>query len=137
VKEQEDIAQNLIFPVCRAVLCQTRSNVFDTATIPPASRVGVRIRVGRNTFFLLRNVPTGSATDSFPGVFSRGVIRPEREVNHSLACSTKVRNEWSYTCAPPKCFLGVDRETFTRYVMLIRAGSVKWPTFQVRNLLTV
>jgi hypothetical protein len=70
----------------------------------------------------------------FPAFFSRGIIRPERELNHSLACSTEVRNVWSYTSAPPIRFLGVDRKTFTSYVMLICAGSVKSPTFQINNL---
>jgi len=39
-----------------------------------------------------------------------GVNRLEREVNHSPTYINEVKNEWSYTPAPPICLLDMDRE---------------------------
>jgi hypothetical protein len=39
--------------------------------------------------------------------------RPEREVDHSPPSSAEVKNEWSYTSAPPACLHSVDRNNFT------------------------
>ena len=45
--------------------------------------------------------------------FLPGVMRPEREVNHSPPSNTEVKNKWSKTFNSPKCLHGVDREDFT------------------------
>jgi hypothetical protein len=36
-----------------------------------------------------------------------------REVEHSPPPNAEVKNDWSYTSAPPVYLHGVDRETFT------------------------
>jgi hypothetical protein len=40
------------------------------------------------------------------------VKRPRREVDHSSPPRAEVKNEWSYTFAPPICLHGVDRDNF-------------------------
>jgi len=35
------------------------------------------------------------------------------EVNHSPPSSAEVKNEWSYTFAPPVCLYGLNRDKFT------------------------
>ena len=36
-----------------------------------------------------------------------------RDINHSPPSSAEVKNERSYTCVPPICLRGVDKENFT------------------------
>jgi len=43
--------------------------------------------------------------------------RPEREVNCSSPSSAKVKKEWSYTCISPARLHGMDRESFTFYLL--------------------
>ena len=51
-------------------------------------------------------------------VFSPGVKRPKREVNHLPPFSAEVKKEWSHASTPHICLLGVDRENFI--LLLIR-----------------
>ena len=44
--------------------------------------------------------------------FSPGVKWPGREADHSPPSSAMVKNEWSYTPAPPVCFHVVLKWTF-------------------------
>lgn len=46
-------------------------------------------------------------------VLSAGVNQLECKVDHSLPTSADLKNEWSYTSAPPICLHAVDREDFT------------------------
>ena len=46
-------------------------------------------------------------------MFFADVNRPRREVDHSPPPNVKVKNEWSYTSAPPICLNYVDRDNFT------------------------
>ena len=65
--------------------------------------------------FFLQNVQTGSGLSllfsgyrgSVPGVKWSG-----RKVKQSPPSSAEV-NEWSFTSAPPLCFHGVERQSFT------------------------
>ena len=50
---------------------------------------------------------------SFPGVKLPGF-----EVSYSHPPSAELKNEWSYTSAPPVFLYGVDRENFTFYFYL-------------------
>jgi hypothetical protein len=40
-------------------------------------------------------------------------MRPGHEAYHSLPSSAEVKNEWSYTSAPPRCIYDVVRNSFT------------------------
>ena len=51
------------------------------------------------------------------GVLSRGIKRPEPEVDHSPPSSAEV-NEWSYTFTRHTCHHGVDKENFTFFTVL-------------------
>jgi hypothetical protein len=44
---------------------------------------------------------TFSTSNGYRGALSLGVKRPEREVDHSPPSSAEVKNEWTYTSAPP------------------------------------
>jgi len=48
---------------------------------------------------------------SFPGAKRKG-----REVDHSTPSCAKVVNEWSYTCTPPMCLLGVDGKKYYLFI---------------------
>jgi hypothetical protein len=47
-----------------------------------------------------------------PSGYRVGIKQPGRDVDHSPPSSSEVKNEWSYTSAPPMCFQGVDRGNF-------------------------
>jgi hypothetical protein len=49
-----------------------------------------------------------------PGVFPESK-RSEVDVDHWLQCRAEVKNEWSYTCAPPMRLHEVDILPFTEY----------------------
>jgi len=38
---------------------------------------------------------------------------PGHEIHHSSSASVEIKNVWSYTCTPPTCLHGVDKESFT------------------------
>jgi hypothetical protein len=72
-------------------------------------------------FSLLHDVHTDSGAhpalysmDSFPGV-----KRPGRQVYHSPPASTEVKDEWSCTSAVPVCLHGVDRYSFTFFLIFL------------------
>jgi len=54
-------------------------------------------------------MPAGARHFSRPtlGIPSAGVQRSGREASHSPPSSAEVKNEWSYTSAPPVCLHGV------------------------------
>ena len=56
--------------------------------------------------------PTHLPTQWVPGAISPGVKRPGRDVNHLPPSTAEVKNEWSYTSAPPICLHGVDEHNF-------------------------
>jgi hypothetical protein len=66
-----------------------------------------RLWTVRARHFLFSNtfIPPLGSTELRPGV-----KQPRNEVNHSSPSSAKVKNEWSYTSAPPVYVQGVDRE---------------------------
>ena len=41
------------------------------------------------------------------------------EFNHSPHSSAEIKNEWSYTSAPPLCFLGVIRENCFVFLLFL------------------
>jgi hypothetical protein len=55
------------------------------------------------------------------GPFYGGIKRPGPEVNHLPPPSAEVKNEWSYTSAPPIRIHGTDRD---KYYKLIITNSV-------------
>jgi hypothetical protein len=59
--------------------------------------------------------PTQSPVYWIPG-FLPCVKWPGREVDHAPSSSSDIKNEWSYTSAPPVCLQGVDRDSYTRYI---------------------
>jgi hypothetical protein len=56
--------------------------------------------------------PSSLVFNGYRGSFP-GVKRPQREVDHSSPSSAVVRNEWSYTSAPPICLHGMDMDNST------------------------
>jgi hypothetical protein len=74
-------------------------------------------------FFLFKNVherlwgPAGILFNRYRYFFP-GVRRPGREVDHSSSSTAEVKNEWSYTSAPPISPNGVRRDNFTLYLSL-------------------
>ena len=46
----------------------------------------------------------------------QGLKRPGREANHQSSSSAEVKNEWSYTSAPPLLLNVVDRKNFTFFI---------------------
>jgi len=83
---------------------------------------GVRIESpqGKGIFSLLQNFQTvsGAHPASYSmgtGVFSRGVERLGREVDHSHPSSAGVKTGWSYTSTPPISFCGVTRNNLVLY----------------------
>jgi len=65
------------------------------------------------TVFCQKGSGAHPATSSVSPCSFRRVKRQEREVDHSPPTSDKVKNEWSYTLAPPVCPHNVHRENFT------------------------
>ena len=61
--------------------------------------------------------PPSLILNGYPGC-NLGVKRPGREVYHSPPSSDKVKNEWSYTSAPPISLRGVDSDNFTLFFSL-------------------
>jgi hypothetical protein len=61
-------------------------------------------------FFLYFKRRPSLSMRSEVGVF--GVKRPECEVDHSPPSCAEVRNEWSRTCVPARCFYGMDKGSF-------------------------
>jgi hypothetical protein len=51
--------------------------------------------------------------------FFTGVKRPGREVKHSSPSVADVKNEWSYTPAPPTWLDGVHRENFIHFETML------------------
>lgn len=82
-------------------------------------RSGVQFLVGRRDFPVLQNKQTscGAHRNSHSvgtRVISTGVKQPGCEIDHSHLSSTKVRNEWCYTSAPPTCLHGMERDLHAR-----------------------
>jgi hypothetical protein len=72
-------------------------------------RFGVQFLIGTGDFSL----PTQPLSQWEPrGVFTPGVNRPGREVNHSSLPSADVKTEWRCTSVLPTRLHGVDRENF-------------------------
>jgi len=70
---------------------------------------GVRIPADSRDFFLLQNHP-----DQLCGPSSILVVKwPGSEIDRARPASVKVKNEWSYTSAPPIHFYGMGRDNFT------------------------
>jgi len=42
-------------------------------------------------------------------------MRPKLDVDLLPVSSAKVKNEWSYTSAPPMCLHGLDRDKYTNF----------------------
>jgi hypothetical protein len=76
---------------------------MDSALI---EELGFQIPVGARDFSSLQNVQTGCG--AHPSSYSVGA-GPRPEVSHTPASSAGVKNEWSYTSAPPICIHGADR----------------------------
>jgi hypothetical protein len=57
-------------------------------------------------------------------VLSPGVNQLECQVDRSLPTSAYLKNEWSYTSAPPVCFDGVERDSFMLTVMVWRGTAL-------------
>ena len=83
-----------------------------------AGRSGVSTLVKGKNFFSSPNrperlwVPLSLHYDGYRGSFS-GVKWPGHKYDHSPRSSAEVKNEWSYTSAPPIRFHGVEKENFT------------------------
>lgn len=45
-----------------------------------------------------------------PGALLTGVTGPRRKADHSPATNTEVKNEWSFTSAPPLCLCDTQRD---------------------------
>jgi hypothetical protein len=56
--------------------------------------------------------PSNPLFSGYRGCFPR-IKRPEIEINRPPPSCGTVKNEWSYTSAPPTCFRDVDRDEFT------------------------
>jgi hypothetical protein len=56
----------------------------------------------------------GPLTLLFDGyrIFSRGVKRPERNVDHSALSSSEANNEWGSNTTPSLCLHGIGRDDF-------------------------
>jgi len=66
-------------------------------------------------FTLLQNVHTCSRVHPASyamgtGIYSRGVKRPGRKVNHTFSSSAEVKKKWGCKSTPPLRPRGVDRE---------------------------
>jgi hypothetical protein len=66
---------------------------------------GVHMPVGARDFYRLRDDHTGSGSTHHPIQCTLRVKRLGHEVNHLSPSSSEVKNEWSYTAAPPVCLM--------------------------------
>jgi len=93
-----------------------RHNVVGIGTALRAGRSAIRIPV-REKNSLLQNDQTGTGaqltTYSVVTGFFLVVKRPDREIKHSPPPSVEVKNEWSYTSAPPVCLHSMYKEKLT------------------------
>jgi len=92
--------------------------VVSLATRLWASQSGVRMAVWTRADSLLQHIQTCCGPTQPPysvgtGLLSLGVKWPGCEVNHLPSSKTKVKNEWSYSCAPSICLHAVDSENCT------------------------
>jgi hypothetical protein len=62
---------------------------------------------GSNSQLWLWGLPSLLSNGYKGGSFPHGVGHPDHEADHSPPSSTKVKNAWSYTSAPPIHFHGV------------------------------
>ena len=90
-----------------------------------AGRSAVRIPVREKNSLLQNDQTCAGAQLTIYSVgtgFFLVVKRSDREIKHSLPPSVEVKNQWSYTSAPPVCLHSVDREklTFTFFAVLSR-----------------
>jgi hypothetical protein len=69
--------------------------------------VGIEVTVGSRTFSCPRcpNRPTQPPIQWIPGAISLGIMRPEREAEHSPPTSAEVKKMWLYTSTPPYAFM--------------------------------
>jgi hypothetical protein len=93
------------------------------ATTLRIGRSRVHIPVGAKDFSVFEINQIDSATCAVlysvgTGIFSPGVKRLGREVNFSLPCSAKVKNEWSYTSAASICLHVVGTENYYKVVQI-------------------
>jgi hypothetical protein len=100
---------------------------------------------GRDLFSLRQCFRTGSGAHpvSYPTgtmALSSGVKLPGREANHSPPPSAKVKNAWSYICAPPYVFMvwciikHRDNFTFTCIIIVILNGFLLCLTYSRTKL---
>jgi hypothetical protein len=92
---------------------------------------GVEMPVWTRDDSLLQHVqtcygPTQPPSSVHTGLLSLGVKWPGHEVNQSPPSSTKVKNEWSYTCAPSIHLCAVDGENFIFIIFLILLRITTW-----------
>jgi hypothetical protein len=70
--------------------------------------VGVQVPV-KNFLFSKSSRPALRSTQPpiqwVPGALSPGIMRPEREVDHSPPTSAEVKKMWIYTSTPPYAFI--------------------------------
>jgi hypothetical protein len=98
-------------PSCSLADVKLMRNMVNTRQLPSNSiQRLLRSQPDTRHFSLPQNVQTGS--DTHPASYSIGIWgfpgkkRPGHEVDYSPPSSAKVKNEWSYTSAPPWCGQG-------------------------------
>jgi hypothetical protein len=80
---------------------------------------------GSSLCFCPASLPFSGYRRCFPGV-----KQPEHEISHSSPSRAEVKKECSSTSAPPICLRGLDRKTFTFYLIVL----VTWPLQAVVRL---
>jgi len=66
----------------------------------------VRFPAVAGIFFLFATASRSTVSNGHWGRITLwGIKRQEREANHSLPYSAKVKNAWSYTSIPPQVFM--------------------------------
>jgi hypothetical protein len=108
------------------------SSSVSIVTKPRIGRAGVWFPAGAVDFYLLKNVQTGygaqpaSSSMSTGLFFFLGVKRPGHEFDHIPPSAAEVKNEWSYTSAPPVYLHGVDRDNLTLTFTECRSSMSNW-----------
>ena len=64
-------------------------------------------------FSFLRSMQTGSVANPVSCSMHTRVLSGGGGVDNSPPSSAKVKNEWSYSSAPPVCLQGIDGDNFT------------------------
>jgi hypothetical protein len=103
------------------------STLFDTVTRLRAVTSRAPFAGGARDFSHAQHVQTGRgaqpASNVYRGVFPLEVKRPGCEADHSPPPSVEVTNECSYTCPPPVCLHGLNRDNCTLLCSCVHMGS--------------